>query len=158
MEKYINYTADISNGIVWHHIQFSYAIPNMLAAVYHPSEAVQKARLQTSKHIWEAIKAAEKETFDGWSKREKDALAQMLLLVAWNRTQIAREAIGVCEKAGWDPENSELRELVLCLYGRPATTIFHLENIFNHLSTIIKRLRKNSKMNRWFTSHCVPHE
>lgn len=56
--------------------------------------------------------------------------------------------VKVNEDGNWDARDSEARDLGFCLYGRPLTTIFHLENVFNHLATVIRRIRKNAKMNR----------
>ena len=151
MQKYITYTTDICNGICWHFIQYCYCLPHLLAAIFHDDNKTREGKLVLVKGIYDSVLKVEDFIVDGcpgMTKHEKDALVKKMNLLAWNKTQVAREGCGVCRAADWKYADPELRAFVFSLYARPATTIYHLENVFNHLSTIIKRLRKNAKINR----------
>lgn len=85
------------------------------------------------------------------SKTQKEiraAATSVLSDLSWNLTQIARETYAVALNANWSPSDPELRNLAFILYGHPLTTVFHLENMFNHILTVIRRLRKNLSMNK----------
>lgn len=188
LENYVSYVNEIANGIVWHHVQFAFLVPHLLAVTYHPrvetriqcsrticlqlltlmltsSPAIarplllstryhtRKSRLNIMRQIWQAVInlediVLERTPADQFTHLQKKLLQELLTTLAWNHGQLARESYKVCDEGNWDPFDEEIRDLAFALYARPLSTIYHLENVFNQLSTVVKRLRKNLVMNR----------
>jgi hypothetical protein len=129
----------------------------MLASLFSSDHKLREVKLSQMKKIWTGVLRLESIVYGSegrLSKREKEikALAANVLSdISWNATQIAREAYAVALECNFDPNDEELRALAYSLYGHPLTTQFHLENVFNHLLTVIRRLRKNLSMNKCLT-------
>ena len=150
LSQHCTYCVELAAGLCWAHVLYAFGIPNKLAVIFHEEQEQRVRGLRLMQKIWDAVAEAEK-IVTGQQEATasvRASLKQCLKDMSWNVTQVAREVLSVCSSGGWSPDNEEIRKLGFAMWGRPASTKHHLEDVFSHLSAVSKRQNKNLVMNR----------
>ena len=150
IEKYWRVLIEISSARSWSQIQFSTCQPNSLAVVLLEDRSAAQAGLDVIKEVWDAVLAAERAAASDSKTPPADraAISGLLLDVAWNRLQTARESWLVCEQGKWLASDASIRLQAEHLFSGPANTKWDLEDLFAHLASIARSSNLPTAMNK----------
>ena len=145
---------EISSARSWSQIQFTTLQPSALAVVlspdHGPNSFAQQA-LDQQRDTWLAVVKAERATASNSKQlppNAKNALSSVLQEMAWNRLQIAREAMVEAMSAGFQATDANLQQQARCLFNGPAQTKFDLEDLFAHLASVARSTNLPVAMNK----------
>ena len=151
LETYFALLVECGSARCWSQMLFVTCQPNSLAAVLHEHRATAQSVLNKSKAMWEGILKAEayvQKTGRDINKVHQSAVKKFLGFVCWNQMQISRECFLECEKAHWNAESQNLKDLARVMFGGPCQTKFDLEDLFAHLVKVSTASNKPTAMNK----------
>ena len=156
-ERLNNYTfllVELASARAWSQIGFTNIMPFPFAAAHHDSPQVAEQLLRNVKEIWEAILQAERYVNDPEiPKGLREEVKKRLSDICWNRMQLSREAFVTFAKGNWDPNEKNIKEFTMRMFGGPANTKYDLEDLFAHLVSVSKMSSQATAMGKWF--HCT---
>lgn len=157
VERLNNFTyllVELASARAWSQIGFTNIMPFPFAAALHETPQVAEQLLRNTQEIWTAILQAERYVDDPEKpKALRDAVKKRLSDLCWNRMQLSREAYVTFAKGNWDPNEKNIKEFTMRLFGGQANTKYDLEDLFAHLVSVSKMSSQATAMGKWF--HCT---
>ena len=150
LQQFATLCIEMASGLCWSQVIFTIG-PSMIAGVFHPEHDIRQEVIRLFRRAWEAILHAEdclRGRVPDVDKKLFPDIARVLKDIAFQETQVGREMYEVVRRGGFQATDPETRALAHVMYAKVATTKFHLEDMFSHLSTVSKRGVKNLKLNR----------
>ena len=128
-------------GRCWSQTMHSVRMPYATAGVWSTSPETRVGCMQHQRRLLEALEKAH-----GYASNHKDAvstsLAKLLKDIQWHKWQISLEALTAARKAGYSPQDNEVRQICLSLHCGQSNSKFTSEDIFGHLQHITQRSQK----------------
>lgn len=150
LELFTNLCVEIASARCWSQAIHFTTIPNLLASVHHVDIPEREMGMWLMKKMWTAVLHAERVVADlDTTGSVRDKLRWCLQDMGWPAAQLSREAFQVMHNGGWLHADHETRRLSWLIFGNPANTKHHLEDVFSHLADLTKRMGKKLRMTKW---------
>ena len=143
LSKATNFAVTLAANIMWSNSQYWMSLPQLLATVMHTDRRLRSAAMSHIRKLVRAIVAAESH------KTESATFRDCMNDLAWNKQQLAREAMALLLQSEFRDGSSEIRKLARRLYlGTPSTKDI-LENTFAFMKRKSCASQANQKFNNY---------
>ena len=149
LQEFWTLLVELAAARAWSQCQYAHCLPNAFAVALHPNTLVADRSLREQRRTWLAVLQAERLVANGGLEAGDQQLVKQLLVdIAWNRLQVAREIYLVGSEAGWSSQNPEVREQARLLCSGPANTKYGCEDVFAHLVSVGRASNMTVAMNK----------
>ena len=150
LKQYALFVLELACERTWAQAPFIMMLPHLMASVLHEDDQKAQEGLHRVRDIWAAVRLAESIALgqEAAAADVKRGVQQLLTDVGWHKTQLAREVEGLGAQGRWQSTDEQTRHFAWSIWGSPATTKFHLEDMFSHTSSVTKRIGKDLKLGK----------